>query len=98
MDDFLEIFPWSDNLVTGIHEIDVQHKRLVHLLNKLASGLAYNIDTLDLNNIFNELSDYAVYHFQTEENLWHEFMTGDLWEVGHRKSHETFVTDLLGRP
>ena len=95
MDDFLEIFPWSDNLVTGIHEIDVQHKRLVHLLNKLASGLAYNIDTLDLNNIFNELSDYAVYHFQTEENLWHEFMTGDLWEVEHKKSHETFVTDLL---
>ena len=91
----LEIFPWDENLATGLPQIDEQHKKLVHLLNKLANGLAYKVETPDLNDIFNELADYAVYHFQTEENVWHQFLAGDEWEAAHKKSHEVFVTDVL---
>ena len=32
-----EIFPWNNNLETGIDIIDEQHKRLVQLLNKLGN-------------------------------------------------------------
>ena len=39
MNESLEIFPWNENFATGISQIDEQHKRLVHLLNMLASGL-----------------------------------------------------------
>jgi hemerythrin-like metal-binding protein len=95
MKELLEIFPWHENFATGILQIDEQHQRLVHLLNKLASGLAFQADTRDLNNIFNELADYAVYHFQTEENVWHQYLAGDMWEEAHRKSHESFVSDVL---
>ena len=95
MNESLEIFPWNENFSTGIPQIDEQHKRLVHLLNMLASGLAYKADEIELDVIFNELSDYAVYHFQTEENTWHQFLAGDVWEAAHKKSHESFVADVI---
>jgi len=39
MIDTIEIFPWNANFETGIAEIDIQHKRLVELLNLLVSHL-----------------------------------------------------------
>lgn len=91
----LEIFPWNENLATGIPQIDEQHKKLVYLLNALASSLANKVDTPALENIFNELADYAVYHFEAEENIWHQFLGEDALEAAHKKSHESFITDVL---
>ena len=94
MTDLLEIFPWQNNYSVGVHTIDEQHQKLIHLLNKLAFALATQSTTLELKNIFYELALYAVYHFQTEENIWHEHFTGDDWETSHKKSHEHFVTEV----
>ena len=95
MNELLEIFPWNENFATGFPQIDEQHQRLVQLLNRLASSLAYQSDIHTLSNIFNELAEYAVYHFQTEENVWHQFLAGDAWEAAHKKAHENFVSDVL---
>lgn len=95
MNEIIEVFPWNENFATGIPQIDEQHKRLVHLLNMLACGLAYQADSSELNRIFNELSDYAVYHFATEEKIWRQFLGNDPLEADHEKSHEKFVTDVL---
>ncbi len=94
MNDALEIFPWNDNFSIGIPEIDAQHKKLVQMLNRLGSDLVFNSDHIDLSKLFNELAEYAVYHFQTEENVWHQFLAGDRWETAHKGSHESFVADL----
>ena len=83
MDAILQIFPWNDNFAIGIPEVDSQHKRLVQLLNGLASSLVFDSDHIDLNTLFNELAEYAAYHFQTEENLWHQFLPDDPWEIAH---------------
>ncbi len=64
------------------------------MLNKLAYALATQSTTIELKNIFYELALYAVYHFQTEESIWHEYFTGDEWEDSHVKSHENFVTEV----
>lgn len=95
MNETFEIFPWNENFVTGISQIDEQHKKLVQLLNRLANGLAYQVETLELDAIFQELSDYIDYHFKTEEEVWHQFLAGDAWEASHKKSHESYVTDIL---
>jgi hemerythrin-like metal-binding protein len=94
MIDSFEIFPWQENYSVGIPKIDEQHQKLVHLLNKLAFSLANQSEPVELKNIFYELALYAVYHFQTEENIWHQYLAGDAWETGHRKSHENFVTEI----
>jgi hypothetical protein len=44
----LEIFPWNDNFSVGIPEIDVQHRKLVQLLNGMASDLIYKSDEISL--------------------------------------------------
>lgn len=95
MNELIEIFPWDENFATGIPQIDEQHKRLIHLLNTLASSLAHRAEAPILNNIFNELANYAVYHFQTEEAVWHQYFPDDPWELAHKKSHESFVDDVL---
>ncbi|HCI53028.1 MAG TPA: diguanylate cyclase [Gallionella sp.] len=95
MNESIEVFPWNDNFSTGIPLIDEQHKRLIHLINLLACGLAYQSDTAELDRIFSELADYAAYHFKTEEAVWHNHLAGDEWEEEHKNSHNRFVADLI---
>ena len=90
-----EVFPWNNNFETGLSVIDEQHRRLVHLLNILASHLAYQSNLPALNQVFSELAEYAVYHFQTEEKIWHRFFQEDEWETEHQKTHDSFVSEVL---
>lgn len=88
--DSIDIFPWNENFNTGIADIDEQHKKLVHLLNLLASHVAFQADIPTLDSIFTELSDYALYHFQTEEGIWHRHFANDDLETRHIESHNAF--------
>ncbi len=90
----IDIFPWDDNFNTGLAKVDEQHRRLVQLLNAIASHIAFRSDIPQLNEIFDELSDYAIYHFQTEEAIWHEFFDDDISKVEHRNAHASFVEQV----
>lgn len=91
----IEVFPWNHNLETGIPVIDEQHKQLVHLLNILVSHLAYHSASPEINRIFDQLTDYAAYHFQTEEEIWRQNFEGDTWEKWHKNSHDKFVDEVV---
>lgn len=90
----VEVFPWSANFETGLPQIDAQHQRLVELLNVLAGHLVYQSDIPPLNHVLNDLAEYAVYHFQTEENLWHAYLPEDAWETRHKEDHSQFMTKV----
>ena len=94
MIDSFEVFTWQDNYSVGIDEIDEQHQKLVQLINKLARGLLIQSSELELKNVFNELTLYAIYHFQSEENVWRKYFLDDEWESAHKKSHENFASDV----
>ena len=87
----IDIFPWDDNFNTGLASVDLQHRKLVQLLNQLASSVAFGSDTIQLNAIFDELLDYTVYHFENEEAIWHQYMPDDPSESRHRTAHAEFV-------
>ncbi len=89
------IFPWNDNFETGISVIDEQHKKLVDLLNRLANHLACRLDTDELARVFDELADYTVYHFRTEEAIWRAYLSADEMSAAHEKTHQDFVYELL---
>lgn len=91
----IDIFPWDANFNTGLPKVDEQHRKLVELLNLLASQVAYDAQPQILNQIFDELAEYAVYHFNTEEKIWREFLPNDLAEAEHRSIHQSFVTEVL---
>ena len=91
----IDIFPWDDNFNTGLAVVDEQHRKLVQLLNALASHVAFRSNVPELGQIFDELAAYTVYHFDTEEGIWHEFLDGDESEAEHRATHASFVSEVL---
>lgn len=91
----IDIFPWNDHFNTGISTIDEQHRKLVVILNRLASHVAYSDHDDDLNDIFDELIDYTVYHFKTEEAIWLKHLSNDSLHVEHEQVHQNFVNTVL---
>lgn len=60
-------YSWKSNYLTGFEEIDTQHKVLIDLLNKLSGAFDKQGETVNLESIISELSDYTDYHFSFEE-------------------------------
>ncbi|MET3108117.1 hemerythrin-like metal-binding protein/PAS domain S-box-containing protein [Oxalobacteraceae bacterium GrIS 2.11] len=89
-----DIFPWNDHFQVGIAVIDEQHQKLVALINRLASGVAFSNQSIQLENVFRELNDYAVYHFKTEQEIWHQYLPGDALEASHQQTHDHFLSFL----
>ncbi len=90
----VEIFPWNRNFESGIEIIDSQHKQLVKLLNVLVGHLAFQSEAPEITKVFDELKAYTVYHFSTEEKIWHEHFRDDAWEELHKKGHEDFIAKV----
>ncbi|MGB9546273.1 GGDEF domain-containing protein [Vibrio harveyi] len=88
------IFPWNHNFETGMKKIDEQHYHLFLLVNKLANTLIYD-DQIEVDGVFSELKDYAQYHFSYEESVWNEYFSDDIWNDEHKKSHASFVDEVI---
>jgi len=101
----IDIFPWDDNFATGLPSIDAQHRQLVSLLNGLATQVAFCVEPDRLGAVFDALTAYTEYHFETEEAIWAQYLGGDALELAHRRTHAEFVrqvqrlrTDLASHP
>jgi len=90
-----DIFPWNENFETGISIVDEQHHKLVDLLNKLASRLAYGVEKPELSQVFDELTDYTLQHFKTEEAIWSRFLAADELTLAHEQTHQDFIEELV---
>jgi hemerythrin len=62
-------FELTDDLITGIERIDLQHRALVAILNEASAKLAEGQSTQTIERITRDLLAYAIYHFETEEAL-----------------------------
>jgi len=91
----VEIFPWDSNFETGIAVIDAQHQKLVGLLNRLVSHLAFQSDAPTLNTVFDQLRDYVEVHFTTEERIWQQYLDEDAYAASHHHAHTGFVDEVL---
>lgn len=93
--EFFEIFPWDKNFETGIELIDEQHKQLVDILNRLAAHLASLSSVTALDKIFDELANYADYHFKSEEGIWSRYFKDDEWFIEHEHTHGSFIHEVI---
>ena len=90
----IEVFPWNKNFETGIPLIDEQHKQLVSLLNKLATSLVRG-NSIEINGVFDNLTKYAEFHFESEEEIWAEYFGSDSWLSSHQISHSSFLPKVM---
>ncbi|MGY6274221.1 bacteriohemerythrin [Methylomonas sp. MgM2] len=91
----VEILPWNEAFETGLPEIDIQHKKLVRLINQLAQEWSSLVEVERLNLVLEELEAYASYHFQTEEAIWHRYLSEDAWEKSHKEAHQSFTNKIM---
>jgi hemerythrin len=59
---------WTDDLATGVDEIDRQHKELFLRINGLLDACSQGKGKGEVAKVIRFLEDYVVEHFSTEEN------------------------------
>jgi len=84
-----EIFPWDESFSTNIPHIDERHKKLVHIINTLCGLLAVESEKSEIEAAFQELFEYTIYHFNTEEALWRKYFESDEEYVKHKLEHKS---------
>jgi hemerythrin-like metal-binding protein len=89
---------WNEKLLTGVTEIDSQHKILVDAINDANSRLMEDHDIKLIEQITKDLLSYAIFHFETEEDLMLQYdYDGESAEEAqlHQKQHREFSTQVL---
>ncbi len=83
---------WEPGFNLGIPEIDNQHKRIIDLINDLNKAFVENDTNQRIGKILDELSEYADYHFKTEEKYF-EVSNFPLMNE-HIAQHEYFISKV----
>lgn len=82
-------FAWSDSFSVGNPLIDGQHKRLVELVDELFTAMKERKTNEVISKVLNNLAEYTIYHFNTEETLFVHSSYPKIEE--HKKIHKEFV-------
>ncbi|WP_347989749.1 bacteriohemerythrin [Methylomonas sp. AM2-LC] len=85
----MSLLNWSSAFCVGVTEIDDQHKKLVDMANRLNDAMQIGQGREALAKILNELVDYTVYHFGTEEKLMsvHQYPN----QAAHKEEHKKLI-------
>lgn len=82
-------FIWSENYSVGVKLIDKQHRHFFEIANELYDLIEQKVaQRKTLFSFINELGNYALYHFNTEEEYFRKFNYIDA--APHIKEHNDF--------
>ncbi len=85
---------WSDQYLTGLPEIDDQHRRLFEAINRLDQAFRTGDPEQEARQSLAFLIQYTVEHFEQEE-AYMQAIGYPLLDF-HKKEHSGLVTQLLG--
>lgn len=80
---------WTDDLATGIDEIDSQHKDLFQRLNDLLDACSQQKGKEEIGKFLNFLSDYVILHFAAEEREMMKHQYPGI--IDHKIEHSKFT-------
>jgi len=66
----MKLVQWHDSFDVGVKIVDLQHRELFSLINKLIVQTESNQQKKIVGNVLDDLLEYAVCHFKTEEKLF----------------------------
>ncbi|WP_052464895.1 bacteriohemerythrin [Geoalkalibacter subterraneus] len=87
------LIDWSDDLSVNIGVIDMQHKRLVEMINKLYHAMKTGKGDQVMGPLFVDLIEYTGKHFATEERFMKDKTYPDY--ESHKAEHEKLVARVL---
>lgn len=80
---------WNKIYITGIKEIDEQHKEL---FDTIVSLKKIDLNNVEISKILKYLVDYTVFHFSKEEEYMKSINYSEINE--HKKIHDRFLSEL----
>lgn len=79
---------WDDSLSVNVREIDVQHQKLIDMINEFYEHVGKNSGQA-FRTLLDSLVDYTKYHFSTEERYFKRFAYPAAGS--HTEMHEKFT-------
>lgn len=83
---------WLSDYSTGIARIDQQHKKLVHMIDRLQESITTNTLEQQMAHTVKFIISYAQHHFSDEENIMKTISFPD-YNL-HKKLHEALIKDI----
>ncbi|MDH3979222.1 MAG: bacteriohemerythrin [Gammaproteobacteria bacterium] len=83
---------WRDEYSVGIDSIDQQHRKLINLINQLATAVDYSTGEEFEREALAELVDYTKTHFSYEEGLMEENGYPDF--EAHKAQHNAMIREV----
>ncbi len=81
-------FRWTETYSVKIQELDRQHQGLFNIINQLNDALESGQGATVMDNVLDELLDYATHHFAAEEMLMEKHQFPGL--LMHQLEHQAF--------
>ncbi len=89
----MELLVWDSSYSVGVEEIDKQHQKIFELVNKLIASIKSGHGESIINDVIKEMSNYTVFHFNSEEKYFMKFNYPHTEE--HKKQHQFFINKVL---
>jgi len=83
---------WSDKYSVGNDMVDTQHQKLMDIINRYHDALEAKRPRAELVKIFDEVSDYAIYHFRDEEALMERIQFPKM--ARHKVIHKQLIEQI----
>jgi hemerythrin-like metal-binding protein len=80
---------WKDEYSVGIKSIDIEHQKLLGLINQFLTASRHETSTFYEQEALEKLIDYTQYHFKHEEDMMAEYDYPGL--EAHKKEHRDMV-------
>lgn len=89
----MEPINWTENYSVGVALFDEQHKSLVDMLNRMIKDPTVTTGSETVSDVLTEMTQYALNHFRSEENLMTEHGYPHLDQ--HRQQHRRFEDKVV---
>jgi hemerythrin-like metal-binding protein len=86
----LKKIAWSERFSVGVAILDDQHKELIRMVNSLIDNQDAGADSEPVADVLQSMTQYAAYHFRTEERLLKEYNYPEY--TSHQAEHTDFKT------
>ena len=87
------LMEWKEEFETGVVKIDEQHKELIRLINQVHFEMAEGKEKSSLIILFEELFNYVMIHFATEEQMMKKYRYEEF--ENHQKQHIKLKENML---
>lgn len=85
------LIEWKKEFSVGVVEVDEQHKKLLNMINLLYSSIQKKKPHVIINSIIQDMMEYTIYHFDTEEKVLKE---NGLDPSKQKKEHTKYIDNV----